>query len=350
MKPVFICDTISVATEMTEGMGKLQPSNSKLQGNFKLHTPIPHNSVPGIWGFSGRLLLDVAVFGCLPVAAVLFRGTLPAWGFMWAIAFALYLGCKWITWRRVAAAVTWPMSFCYFFLWPGMDPKPFISPALLRAASAGGWIRAARNTAAGGALVVSAVYLSTGNQHLWVGWVGMVGIVLFLHFGVFELLAAAWNKAGVRVKPVMQAPIRATSVAEFWGRRWNTAFNDLAHAFTFRPLVQALTNFSSLPKGNRTTAIAYATLLVFAISGLVHEMVISLPARGGYGLPTAYFVLQGLGVLLERSKAGRRIGLGHGLRGWLFTLACTAGPAFSLFHPTFARNVILPMLHAFGGK
>jgi len=126
----------------------------------------------------------------------------------------------------------------------------------------------------------------------------------------------------------------------------------------FQPLAQVLTKaFSPLPSPvkearevKRTRAVTYATLAVFAISGLMHELVISLPAHGGYGLPTAYFILQGFGVLVERSRLGRRIGLGRGLRGWLFTLACAAGPAFWLFHPTFVRNVILPMLRAFGGN
>jgi hypothetical protein len=246
----------------------------------------------------------------------------------------------------------------YFFLWPGMDPEPFLCPALPAPLHAGRWMRAARNTVAGAALLFTAIWLSKGDQNLWVGWLGMLGVVLFLHFGIFDLLAATWNRAGVRVKPVMQSPIRASSLAEFWGKRWNTAFNDLAHALMFQPLVQVLTKaFSPLPSPvkearevKRARAVTYATLVVFAVSGLMHELVISLPAHGGYGLPTAYFILQGLGVLLERSRLGRRIGLGRGLRGWLFTLACTAGPAFWLFHPAFVRNVILPMLQAFGGN
>jgi hypothetical protein len=40
--------------------------------------------------------------------------------------------------------------------------------------------------------------------------------------------------------------------------------------------------------------------------------------------------------------------LGRGGRGWLFTFIVTAAPAFWLFHPSFIRNVILPMLHAIG--
>ena len=137
------------------------------------------------------------------------------------------------------------------------------------------------------------------------------------------------------MKPVMQAPFRAASLSDFWGKRWNTAFNGLAFQLAFRPLA-------------RRFGITGATMGVFLISGLVHEAVISLPARGGYGLPTAYFIFQGLAVLAERSSWGRRAGLGCGVRGWFFVVLLTAGPAFWLFHPVFIHNVILPMLLAFG--
>jgi alginate O-acetyltransferase complex protein AlgI len=85
---------------------------------------------------------------------------------------------------------------------------------------------------------------------------------------------------------------------------------------------------------------------VFLASGLIHDLVISLPARGGYGLPTAYFILQGLGVAAERSSMGQRLGLRNGLPAWVFMFVVTAAPAFWLFHPLFVLRVILPFMHA----
>jgi hypothetical protein len=89
-------------------------------------------------------------------------------------------------------------------------------------------------------------------------------------------------------------------------------------------------------------------MTVFLVSGLVHELVISVPARGGYGLPTVYFVAQGAGLLIERTDFARRHGVGQGWRGWLFTLIVTAAPAFWLFHPRFILNVVIPFLKTLG--
>ena len=175
-------------------------------------------------------------------------------------------------------------------------------------------------------------------EHLLLGgWLGMVGVILVLHFGAFHLVSLIWRRAGINAEPVMQNPASAHSLTDFWGARWNTAFNALAFRYTFRPL-------------RRWTTPTAATLMVFGLSGLVHELVISLPAHGGYGLPTLYFIAQGIGVTIERNRFGKNLGLTHGLRGWFFTLLFTAGPAFWLFHPPFVTNVILPMLTAIGAN
>jgi hypothetical protein len=86
--------------------------------------------------------------------------------------------------------------------------------------------------------------------------------------------------------------------------------------------------------------------MVFVISGLIHDLVISLPAGAGYGLPTTYFLLQGAGVTVEHSSFGKRLGLGEGVHGWIFMAALVAGPVFWLFHPWFVLRVMIPFMHA----
>jgi predicted DCC family thiol-disulfide oxidoreductase YuxK len=275
----------------------------------------------------------------LPSATLLLRDAVPAWVFMWLLAFAVFFGCKWLTWRRACrkmGSVSKFASFGYLFAWVGMDAKSFLP-------GAGGsfppaqrdWLIAVSRTVFGAALLWIAARQAPGANPLVAGWLGMVGIILCLHFGLFHLVALVWQHAGFHAQPLMRAPLRATSLADFWGGRWNAAFHLLAHDLTFRPLV-------------RRCGVAGATLIVFLISGLVHDLVISLPARGGYGLPTGYFVLQGLAVLFERSAVGRAFGLGRGWRGWFFMIVVTAAPAYWLFHPVFIHNVILPMLRNIG--
>jgi hypothetical protein len=131
----------------------------------------------------------------------------------------------------------------------------------------------------------------------------------------------------------MSAPLRSSSLGEFWGKRWNLGFRQLAHQLIFHPLY-------------RNVGPGSAGFLVFVVSGLIHDLVISLPARGGYGLPTLYFVLQATGVTVERSRFGKRLGLGQGVRGWCFMVVFLAVPVFGLFHPWFVLRVILPFMRA----
>jgi alginate O-acetyltransferase complex protein AlgI len=185
----------------------------------------------------------------------------------------------------------------------------------------------------GAALVWGVARFVPEQQPILAGWVGMIGLAFLLHFGAFHVLALLWQSAGVDAPHIFRSPARATSLGDLWGSRWNLAFRELAYSLVYRPLVGRL-------------GVAGASFAAFAASGFVHELVISLPARAGYGLPTVYFLVQWLGVLAERSRLGRRLRLRRGFRGWLFALVVAAGPMGLLFHPPFVSGVMVPFLQA----
>ena len=271
----------------------------------------------------------------LPLGTVASRNLLPPWGFMWLLAFSVYASLKWLTWWAARSVSSSPWrSIAYLFAWPGMDAQRFLN-AQQRAAppAARMWAWAIFKTAFGAVLLWTIARIIPEPADLLRGWVGMLGLILLLHFGSFQLVSLAWQSAGVDAKPIMSAPLRSTSLAEFWGKRWNLGFRQLAYDLIYRPL-------------HRTLGASITGFLVFVVSGLIHDAVISLPARGGYGLPTMYFMAQGVGVMVERSSLGKQLGLRQNVRGWIFMAAITAGPAFWLFHPLFIRRVILPFMQA----
>jgi Membrane bound O-acyl transferase family len=273
----------------------------------------------------------------LPLAASAFRSVLPPWVFMWLLAGAIFAGCKWQTWWEAPArhARSWPRSAAYLLLWPGMDAEEFFAADIQgpRSVAPREWMAPLLRTLAGAVLVWVAVRFIASRHPLCAGWTGMLGIILFLHFGTFDLISAAWRSAGIRAIPIMRQPLKSQSLGEFWGKRWNLGFRKLSHALVFRPLQKRL-------------GIVPATFGAFLASGLIHDLVISVPARAGYGLPTAYFLIQGCGVIAERSDRGKKLGLGRGSRGWIWMAFVTVAPLFILFHPWFVLRVILPFLHA----
>jgi hypothetical protein len=253
---------------------------------------------------------------------------------MWGLALAIYAALKWVSWWRspMRPRATARRSIGYLMAWPGMDAESFLDSSWRPPAPPGReWVWAICKTMLGAILLWGVARTVPAEQPLVRGWVGLLGMVLLAHFGSFHMVALLWRRLGVDAVPIMSAPILSRSLSEFWGQRWNLGFRQLAHDLIFRPL------YGRLGAGG-------AGFLVFLASGLIHDFVISLPAAGGYGLPTAYFALQGAGVAVERSRFGRRAGLRQGIRGWLYMAVFTAGPAFWLFHPPFLRNVVLPFM------
>jgi len=285
---------------------------------------------------SVRAWLPVVALPCLVLAG--FPSAGPRWVLMWTLAISIYIGCKWLTWRRApAAAPVWKQAG-YLLAWPGMNAKAFFTAppaAQIRSVPAMDWYATLFKLILG-VLLLYGVARHVPNRYPYLaGWVGMVGMILILHFGIFRLLSSAWQSVGINAARLMDAPLSSTSVSEFWGRRWNTAFRDLTDQCLFRPLRVSLGAAGALWFG-------------FLVSGIVHDLVISLPARGGYGGPTCFFLLQALAITVSHSSTGRKLHLREGWTGRLFTAFALVGPVYLLFHPPFVLKVITPFMRAIG--
>lgn len=271
-----------------------------------------------------------------PVGVALVPERWPQWALMWMLAGSIYAGCKWLTWRRsrVTGAPPWRHA-AYLLAWPGLDARAFLTGPSTGAPAMREWGLAGAKCASGLALLFGGARLAPRDQPYFLGWIGMAGIVLTLHFGLFHLLSCGFRRIGIDARPLMDRPLASTSVSEFWGQRWNRAFRDLTHRFLFRPLTARFGATAAVIGG-------------FVFSGVLHDVVISMPAGGGYGGPALFFTVQAGAMLVERSTTGRRFGLGTGWRGRLFMLSVLLAPVYWLFHPPFVERIVVPFMRALG--
>ena len=155
---------------------------------------------------------------------------------------------------------------------------------------------------------------------------------LILHFGIFDVLAGVWRRAGVDARPLFRTPLASRSLSDFWSRRWNLAFSEMMTLAISRPL-------TGLVGRNAATVIA------FVASGLLHELAISVPVLAGFGLPLCYFLLHGGLVMVEGAfeKAGHAV---TGWSGWahVWVLTWLVLPLPILFHLPFLRGVVWPLI------
>ncbi|MFH5806860.1 MBOAT family protein [Alienimonas sp. DA493] len=217
-----------------------------------------------------------------------------------------------------------------WWLWPGLERRRFLFHACEPPAG-GERLRGAAFTLLGAGLFLLGGRLTDRGEPLIGGVCAAVGFVFALHFGAFHLLALALRRGGIDAEPLMNRPLSAATLAEFWGRRWNTAFARLTRDGLFAPLARRFSAGIALWAG-------------FALSGAVHEAALTGPVfdRPGalYGGPFLYFLLQAAGTGLERRlrKAGR---LG-GVSNRLYAAAWLILPTPLLLSPAFLIDAAGP--------
>lgn len=207
----------------------------------------------------------------------------------------------------------WPA----FVMWPGMRTTPFAKRREADERGAHALIeKGLRNVVIGAVLLFLARML---DSRAVATILAMPALSLILHFGIFDIVAGVYRFRGIPVAELFRSPLLSRSLSEFWGRRWNAGFSEMMSILVDRPLRAHVGRNGAL-------------MASFLASGLLHELAISVPVNAGYGLPTAYFLLQGALVAIER-----RIGRAP---GHLWTIFWLAAPLPLLFHPPFVREVI----------
>jgi alginate O-acetyltransferase complex protein AlgI len=269
---------------------------------------------------------------------------MPTYFWTWTLTALIFLSLKLVVlWRAGGESLRrLPASYLlgFLFFWPGMRLRPFLIDAdrIQRRCQPGKLVtNGLLNMAAGLALIVAAVQFKLLLRYeLLTMAVGLTGIALVVLFGLFDLMTAFWQCRGVPVEKQWRLPIASRTVAEYWSHRWNRAFHDFAREQLFRPLDA---RFGS----------TIALVLCFLFSGVLHDLAISLPARGGYGLPTLYFLLQAVGIWIERRFLIRAVWTAAWIKR-LWTAAVVLGPLGLLLHQPFLNHVVLPQLAAWGWR
>lgn len=235
----------------------------------------------------------------------------------------LMAGMKWVVyseWRkRDGEVLTWGRWLCFAALWFGMEPMA--------------WTGKRRDITwkpdalwGGGCCVTGAVlvYLMSVYQVSMLVPVFMAMSIGF-HYGGLRLLTAFWRFNGFPVRPLFRNPFLTKGFQDFWAKRWNLAYSQMMARAVKRPVQQKY-------------GAKVALFSVFVISGLLHELAITVPVQAGYGLPTFFFLVQGVLTVLEKRESK--------VNALLCGASLVIGLNF-LFPTAFVEAVIIPARDVF---
>ncbi|CAL9163128.1 probable long-chain-alcohol O-fatty-acyltransferase 5 [Musa acuminata AAA Group] len=138
--------------------------------------------------------------------------------------------------------------------------------------------------------------------------------------------AALFLPRGLAIEPQFDAPYRAASLQDFWGRRWNLMVSAILRPSIYLP-VRA--------RFGRAAGI----LATFLVSGLMHEVMFwYITLAPPTGEATAFFVLHGACLVAE--GAARQAGWWRppAAMATLLTLGFVVATGFWLFYPPILRS------------
>lgn len=230
---------------------------------------------------------------------------------------------------KVAAALKqykyWPDMdaeawFWYWTAWPGMKLVGF---SRRTAVADPAWLRRGLLGMTAGVTLLSAITFADFGDYL-TGWLAVIGLLITVHFGYADVLSWVVRRRGYSVQRLFNAPERSRTLNDFWSRRWNVAFVEMDRVL-FMPALRRISR-------------RRAPLFMLLLSGLLHELAISFPAGGGWGLPMVYFAVHGFGMYVERMSWF--VATSQTFKTW-WTRLLVLAPVGLVFHGPF--RTVLPM-------
>ncbi|KAF9238542.1 membrane bound O-acyl transferase family-domain-containing protein [Melanogaster broomeanus] len=131
------------------------------------------------------------------------------------------------------------------------------------------------------------------------------------HLLLAMLCITAFQQHPSQWPPLFNSPWLATSLTDFWGRRWHQMIRHVLLMVGGRPF-----NFLFGRLGG--------VLGAFLLSGLLHVVELHAVGRGNFLIVVGFFTMNGVGVVLERvwkRVCGRSVG---GIWGWIWTFSWMA--------------------------
>ncbi len=152
---------------------------------------------------------------------------------------------------------------------------------------------------------------------MWaVRWAGALVFAVAFSEAVYNGLEEASRATGVQVPALHRHAIRARTVAEFWGVRWNTTVSAWLRSTAYLPLA-------------RRGAPRLGVVCAFTLSAVTHGWMMWLVIPGWLvASVTGYFVVQGLLVVAE-AKLGVRAWSRPLAHAWTVTAMTVTSPLFT---------------------
>ena len=158
-------------------------------------------------------------------------GQLGVFLLIWKIASLLCLPPG--AWARFT-----PLRFLAYCFWYGMQPRQFLKGEVTAAgAPVPSVFGALLNALAGAALVWFVPHLLPAVTPRVVRfWIALVGFGFLTLFARLDVVTLIFRAMGFPVEKLMDCPIAATSLGDFWGRRWNRIVSGMLREVIFFPM------------------------------------------------------------------------------------------------------------------